>query len=110
MLENLEPEDRMTLMRFVCSFAWADLEIAPGERALVAQFMEQLNLDKEEKELVADWLSYPPAPEEVDPTQIPYEHRSLFLTAIEQMVAADGIVDEEERVNLELFKMLLSDD
>ena len=110
MLNELESEDRLTLMRFVCSFAWADLEIAPGERALVAQLMEQLELDDEEKEMVADWLSYPPAPEDVDPTQIPYEHRSLFLQAIEQMVAADGIIEEEERENLALFKMLLSDD
>lgn len=110
MLKELESEDRLTLMRFVCSFAWADLEIAPGERALVAQLMEQLELDEEEKEMVADWLSYPPAPEDVDPTQIPYEHRSLFLKAIEQMVAADGIIEEEERENLALFKMLLSDD
>ena len=110
MLDELESEDRLTLMRFVCSFAWADLEIAPGERALVAQLMEQLELDENEKEMVADWLSYPPAPEDVDPTQIPHEHRSLFLKAIEQMVAADGIIEEEERENLALFKMLLSDD
>ena len=110
MLDELEPEDRLTLMRFVCSFAWADLEIAPGERALVAQLMEQLELDAEEKEMVADWLSYPPAPEDVDPTQIPNEHRSLFLKAIEQMVAADGVIEEEERENLALFRMLLSGD
>ena len=109
MLDELESEDRLTLMRFVCSFAWADLEIAPGERALVAQLMEQLELNAEEKELVADWLTYPPAPEEVDPTQIPMEHRSLFLQAIEQMVAADGIIEEEEKENLTLFRMLLSD-
>ena len=110
MLDELESEDRLTLMRFVCSFAWADLEIAPGERALVAQFMEQLQLNAEEKELVADWLAFPPAPEEVDPTQIPMEHRHLFIRAIEQMVIADGVLDEEERVNLELFKMLLGSD
>jgi uncharacterized membrane protein YebE (DUF533 family) len=72
--------------------------------------MEQLELDADEKEKVADWLTFPPAPEEVDPTQIPLEHRKLFLNAIQQMVAADGIIDEEERVNLELFKMLLSGD
>jgi uncharacterized tellurite resistance protein B-like protein len=110
MLQDLNREDRMTLMRFVCSFAWADLDIAPGERALVAQFMEQLNLEADEKELVADWLSYPPAPEEVDPTQIPREHRALFLNAIQKMVEADGVIDEEERVNLALFKLLLVDD
>ena len=95
-------------MRFVCSFAWADLEIAPGERALIAQYMETLKLDDDEKELVADWLTYPPAPEEVDPTLVPKEHRKLFLDAIQQMVAADGVIDDDERVNLELFKMLMS--
>lgn len=110
MLNELSPNDRLTLMRFVCSFAWADLEIAPGERALVAQLMEQLDLGPEGKEQVADWLTYPPAPEDVDPTQIPKEHRALFLKAIQDMVAADGVVDDEERVNFELFRMLLDTD
>ena len=77
---------------------------------MVFILMEQLELAEDEKEQVADWLTYPPAPEEVDPTQIPMEHRNLFLQAIQQVVAADGIVDEEERVNFELFKMLLSGD
>ena len=32
MLDALDREDRLQLMRFVCSFAWADLEVTARER------------------------------------------------------------------------------
>ncbi|MCC6527150.1 MAG: TerB family tellurite resistance protein, partial [Polyangiaceae bacterium] len=35
MLSKLSKTDRMRLMRFVCSFAWADLEVQNEERAYV---------------------------------------------------------------------------
>jgi uncharacterized tellurite resistance protein B-like protein len=110
MISELQPEDRMNLMRFLCSFAWADLEIAPRERGMVTQMMEKLELTSEEREQVADWLVYPPAPEDVDPTTIPPQHRAIFLRAINDMVGADGIIDDAEKENLTLFCALLADD
>ncbi len=107
MFYRLEPEDRLRLLRFVCSFAWADLEIAPEERDFVARIVEQLNLDDAEKKLVGSWLQQPPAPEDVDPTDVPREHRELFITAAEKTILADHRVTEEEAESLTLFKRLL---
>ena len=37
MLKNLSREDRLQVMRFVCSFAWADLEVQKEEREYIAR-------------------------------------------------------------------------
>jgi hypothetical protein len=49
----------------------------------------------------------PPPPEDVDPARLPREHRSLFLKAIEEAVAADRVVDAPERESLRLLYELL---
>jgi uncharacterized tellurite resistance protein B-like protein len=108
MLDQLDRAERMRLMKFVCSFAWADLEVSPAERAFIARLMRGLELDRDEEIRVHQWLDVPPAPEGLDPTDIPSEHRRFFLEAIEGVIAADGHVAAEERDNLELFRQLLS--
>jgi uncharacterized tellurite resistance protein B-like protein len=107
MLNKLSREDRMRLMRFVCSFAWADLEVQDEERDYVARLMRKLELDAEERQQVEGWLVLPPRPEEVDPTDVPAAHRRLFLDTIKQVIAADRRIDPEERENLELLEQLL---
>ena len=37
MLEGLDARQRLQLIKFVCSFAWADLEVRPEERSFVAR-------------------------------------------------------------------------
>lgn len=106
-LTDLSPEDRLRLVRFVCSFAWADLEIAESERTFVHKIVGQLGLDEEERAEVEYLLKVPPAPEDIDPTDIPREHRQLFLNTILQMMGADGVVDEREVENFTLFEQLL---
>ena len=81
-LGALAHDDRMRLLRFVCSFAWADLEIQPSERAFIMDLVVKLGVDEEERETVNEWLQTPPLPEEVDPMEIPVEHRQLFLNTI----------------------------
>ena len=44
-LSALPHEDRLHLLRFVCSFAWADLEIADSEREFVTALVDRLDLD-----------------------------------------------------------------
>ena len=110
MLNDLSREERLQLMRFVCSFAWADLEVVPAERAMIAQLTEKLELDDEDKELVVTWLAYPPDPEDVDPTRVPVEHKKLFLATIMEIVAADGVLDPDEMESFDLFKQLMVDD
>lgn len=107
MLNSLAKEDRLRLMKFICSFAWADLEIAEAERTFVAKMSHKLGLTEEEIATVEGWLKVPPRAEELDPEQIPTEHRQLFLDAARAMVIVDGRVDPEEAENLALFEMLV---
>lgn len=97
----------MQLMRFVCSFAWADLEIQPEERAFVARLVQRLELDERERVQVAKWLKLPPRAEQVDPQDVPLEHRRLFLEAARQLVGQDGVISDGEAESFELLEQLL---
>ncbi len=107
MLAELQPEDRQRLMRFVCSFAWADLDVQPEERAFVRRLVERLDLDARERMQVSQWLEVPPRPEEVDPQDVPPDHRRLFLEAARQVVAQDGVISDSEAESFELLEQLL---
>lgn len=107
MLDSLDRNERLQLMKFVCSFAWADLEIRPEEREFVSSLIQRLKLSEDEKEQVQGWLKLPPRPESVDPMEIPSEHRRLFIQEIEGVIESDGDIAIEERENLDLLKSLL---
>ncbi len=107
-LTELSKEDRLRLVKFVCSFAWADLQIADSERRFVHKLVRKLKLDNEERRQVEEWLDIPPRAEELDPAEIPREHRELFLTTAREMIEADGEIAEEEVENFALFEQLLS--
>jgi len=104
---KLNHEDRMRLMKFVCSFVWADMKVRDEEKSFVAKLMKKLDLNNADKAQVAKWLEVPPRAEEVDPAQVPHEHRKLFLDTARGLIAADGEIAEEERENLELLEQLL---
>ena len=106
-LDRLDDGERMRLMRFVCSFAWADLEIHRREREFVSRLVGRLALGEDERRQVAGWLEVPPPPGELDPTAIPAQHRELFVSAARAIVEADGVVNEDERDCLALFEQLL---
>lgn len=109
MLEQLDRRDRLRLVEFVCSFAWADLEIHPEERVFIARLIRRLDLDEEEDLQVQRWLDRPPGIDHLDPTSIPAAHRRIFVEAIEGLIASDGEIAEEESDSLEIFKQLLVD-
>lgn len=94
-------------MKFVCSFAWADLEVQDQERKFVARLARTLKLDEHERKQVDEWLETPPRPEEVDPTTIPKAQRELFLDTVRALVVSDGRVSPDEAENLSLFRALL---
>ena len=106
MFSDMNPADRIRLMQFVCSFAWADLEVRPEERKFIGDLVLRLELGADETRQVQRWLEVPPAPEDLDPTDVPRLHREAFLEAIEGLIRADGEVADEERENLALFKQL----
>ena len=105
MFASLAREDRLRLMKFVCSVAWADLEVQGEERAFVQRMTTRLDLRPDEIAQVEQWLQVPP--NDVDPEEIPREHRSLFLGTLRELVVADGAVDENERASLALLEDLL---
>ena len=107
MPSKLDREDRLRLMKFVCSFAWADLEIRDEERAFVKRLMKRLELTPSEKKEVEGWLEVPPPAEEVDPAEVPREHRQLFVDTARAMIASDGVIVENERESLALLELLL---
>ena len=104
---ELAPADRLKLLRFVCSFVWTDLKVHQQERDLVMRIAGRLGLTDVESQQVQRWLQIPPPIDEVDPSQVPPEHRALFLNAAEMAIKADGRVVPAERDSLALFKDLL---
>jgi uncharacterized tellurite resistance protein B-like protein len=109
MLDELDRRDRLRLVEFVCSFAWADLEIAPEERVFISQLIRRLELDAEEDLQVQQWLERPPQIDGLDPTSIPSAHRLIFVEAIQGLISADGEISDEEQDSFEIFKQLLAD-
>ena len=84
------------------------MEVRSAERDYVARLIRRLGLDGSERDQVEAWLEIPPSAEEVEPGEIPIEHRRLFLEAIEGVIISDGEIAPEERENLELLRELLS--
>jgi tellurite resistance protein len=105
-LESLSRGERLQLLRFVTSFAWADLTISPAERAFVRQLVSRLHLDAEERREVEGWLNVPPPPDDVDPTTVPHAHRQLFIDVVHAMAEADGGISPEEEESLALLEQL----
>lgn len=106
-LKSMAREDRMLLLRFVCSFAWADMQVQPEERRTIGALVDRLELDDAERQQVAAWLEAPPDPESVDPQLVPREHRSAFVKAVETVITADGVVHPSEREQLLLLGQML---
>ncbi len=106
-MQKLSTKDKLRLMKFVCSFIWADLEVKESEKKFVTRLAKKLDLSDDDVAQVRKWMKVPPKPEEVDPTQIPREHRQMFLDTIRDVITADGEVAKDEWENLELFEQLL---
>jgi uncharacterized membrane protein YebE (DUF533 family) len=106
-MEQLSRQERLQLLRFVCSFVWADLQVTADERAFVHQMVRRLHLHPDEAQEVEGWLEVPPSPDDVDPAAIPEKHRQVFLDAVRAAAAADGQVGPAEREDLLLFERLL---
>jgi hypothetical protein len=45
MLEALSRDERLLLIKFVCAYAWTDLEIHVAERRFVERLVKRLGLD-----------------------------------------------------------------
>jgi uncharacterized tellurite resistance protein B-like protein len=108
MTKKLGRADRLRLMKFLCSFAWADLRVHEKEKVFIRKMVKKLGLDEAEAADVERWLAVPPRADEVDPQEVPFEHRELFLESARAVVLADGELHPSERINLALLEELLS--
>jgi len=106
-LASLDRAERLQLLRFVASFAWADLEVSQEERDYVNGLVARMGLDEEEKRAVEGWLKLPPRPDDLDPALVPIEHRQLFIDAAKETIAADGKINQDELDNLAVLQQLL---
>ena len=82
MLAKLEKEERLLLLKFVCAFAWADLEVKASEKALARKLVAKFGMDADEKKQVEQWLKKPPKPEEIDRTRFPAPTSSSSWTPL----------------------------
>lgn len=110
MFEQLSHEQRMLLLKFVCAFAWTDLQIQPGERKFVERLMDRMQLGPEARAEAQQYLHVAPSPQDTRPELVPPEHRRIFLDAVRALIYADGSVDEEERSHFEKLARALGAD
>ena len=108
MMRSLAREERLRLLKFVCAVAWADLEVHSAERAFARRMVTRLGLGPDEIAQVEAWLQVPPRIDDVDPSEIPLEHRKLFLDTLRELVLADGSIDEQEQASLALLEDLFA--
>jgi uncharacterized membrane protein YebE (DUF533 family) len=108
MLSDLDPSERLLLLRFVCAFAWSDLSVQSQERQFIKKLVSQLRLSPDDAALVQGWLAEPPTAEEVDPENVPVRHRRLFLETTKRLIESDGVVDEHEAELYAALEELLS--
>lgn len=106
-MRDLSPQQRLNLMKFVCSFAWADLRVTSKERAVISRMIRRLEFSPSERKMVQRWLEVPPPPEEVDPAEVPPDHREEFLAAARAVIEADGKTVGAERESYALLVELL---
>jgi uncharacterized tellurite resistance protein B-like protein len=106
MLETMNRDDRLHLLRCVCALAWADGVVQDAERKFVQRLANRLPIADDERRLIDGWLNRPLHPAEADPTRIRPDHRQAFLTLARELVEADGQLDPEERERLELLEQL----
>ena len=105
--QTLSAEDKTRVMGFLCSFAWADLEVQQKERAFVRTVANKIGLDDAQREQVEEWLRVPPPPEVVDPARIPASQRALVLELARAMIVADGSITDDESESFSVLEALL---
>lgn len=107
MFQDLSSEERLTLLKFLCAFAWTDLDVQEAEKRFIRRVTEKLSLDAGDRQQVEAWLHVAPSPNSVTPDQVPTQHRRAFLEAVRALIYVDGEVDAEERDAFEKLQRAL---
>jgi uncharacterized tellurite resistance protein B-like protein len=105
-MQNLDSEQRLRLLKLVCTMAWADDEVQYDEKGFIAKLMFQLKMPAAEIRQVKQWLASPPE-DDVKVEDIPPEHRAMFLQVCHGVLSADGVVTDQEKQALARIEALL---
>lgn len=99
-MKELQSEERLKLLRLVCTMAWADSEVQQHEKGFIAKLIFSMGTPASEIRQVKKWLEAPPPEDDLDPASIPKEHREMFLEACRGVMTADGTVTDGEKAAL----------
>jgi hypothetical protein len=108
MIENCTSEEKLQIMRFICTFAWADLKVVQAERQFIMRFCDTLVLNDDERKEVESWLKHPQHPDDIDPFSLPKHLHEYVLSAAQAISIVDGEFDDKESELLEILQGILS--
>lgn len=101
--EGLSAGERVELMRFLCSFAWADDEVQDEERVILIKVLDNIGLEPGDRATVLTWLERRPDMTGFDFAAIPRDKRELFLDLAFSVASAHGGLAKEELSHLQMF-------
>ena len=101
--DELTESERIELMRFLCSFAWADGEVQPQEKIVLEQVLGGLNMSPEARAEVEPWLTTPPDVEGRELETIDDAKRAAFIDFAYEVAAADGQIAADELKHMKMF-------
>ncbi len=108
-LDGLTDKERVDLMRFLCSFAWADGEVQAEERTVLERVLGSLGLSAEARAEATAWLLAPPPMDGFDFRAIAADKRALFIDQAFEVAAADGGLAPDELRHLQMFMRFTKD-
>lgn len=102
-VDGLTEAERVDLVRFLCSFAWADGEVQAQERTVLERVLGGVGLSAEARAKAAAWLLAPPDMDGFDFAAIGADKRALFIDEAFEVAAADEALAAEEVRHLQMF-------
>lgn len=101
--DDLTESERLELMRFLCSFAWADGVVQPQEKTVLERILGSLELSAEAHAEAEGWLTAAPSVQGRALRSIDEKKRATFIDGAYEVAAADGEIAADELEHLKMF-------
>jgi uncharacterized tellurite resistance protein B-like protein len=108
MLDQLDKNVRLRLLRIVTAVAWVDGEVHEHERKFAERLIDRMKLSGGDREIALRYLEEPPRAHEIDPTKLDRDRRLEVLILAREMVNADGSVNDAEQDCIDALESLLA--
>ena len=99
----------MQLFKYMCAFAWADMEIQHQEREMIERLIISLELSNDQRQTVLQWLDQPNTIPEIDPYDVNPDFREQIYQAAQAVVLSDGELTFNERDMLALLRNVFTE-